>query len=72
MSPELEGKFSTTSTTWEAQMTQKYLLNKMSLNGSTHKTRLCIDWLRLTGAYPYNTCKRSGSRFTNLALMVTL
>lgn len=26
----------------------KYLLNKMSLNRNTHKTRLCVDWLTKT------------------------
>ena len=44
MSPEPEGKFSSASTSWEAQMTQQYLLNKMSLNGSTHKNKV-MYWL---------------------------
>lgn len=26
-------------------MNQQYMLNKVSLNRSTNKTRLCVDWL---------------------------
>ena len=26
-------------------MNQQYILNKVSLNRNTHKTKLCIDWL---------------------------
>ena len=40
LSPASEDVFFTTGTTWEA-----HILNEVSLNSNTHKTRLSVDWL---------------------------